>query len=226
MKKIIVGLFLAASFILAPAAFGQITNSTNYVVNLPIPDDDIVGITSSEMFVSDIQSINQVSVTLNIAGGFNGDLYAYLTYESAFCVLLNRVGRMATNVFGYPDSGFNVSLTDFALNDIHTYRNQSNPNGGVINGTWQPDGRSNPPGSAFDTSLRDTTLGDFTGLNPNGQWTLFIADRSALGEATLVNWSLDIIGVVPEPSTWALLVCGGAIVLARRTLVGNRRRAG
>ena len=32
-------------------------------------------------------------MTLNLSGGWNGDLYAYLVHNSGFAVLLNRVGR-------------------------------------------------------------------------------------------------------------------------------------
>lgn len=34
-----------------------------------------------------------ITVTINLTGGWNGDLYAHLVHESGFSVLLNRTGR-------------------------------------------------------------------------------------------------------------------------------------
>src|SRR6266508_6930849 len=41
--------------------------------------------------------IVSVSVSLNVTGGYNGDLYAYLSYNGALIPLLNRVGVTAGN---------------------------------------------------------------------------------------------------------------------------------
>ena len=69
-------------------------------------------------------SIVDLNVSLNIAGGFNGDLYVYLTHDSGFSVLLNRVGRTAANAFGYSNAGLNVTFDDAASNgDVHLYQN-------------------------------------------------------------------------------------------------------
>src|SRR5262245_1732778 len=67
--------------------------------------------------------INDVNVTVNISGGFNGDLYGYLIHDSGFAILLNRVGRTGSDSFGYSDPGFSsVRLDDSAVNgDIHLY---------------------------------------------------------------------------------------------------------
>ena len=112
----------------ATASAQTVTNSTNYVVNAPIPDNDLTGVADARTFDSSIQSITEVRVTLNISGGFNGDYYAYVTHDGGFAVLLNRAGRTATDAFGYPDSGFNVTFDDAASSgDIHTYRLTLNP---------------------------------------------------------------------------------------------------
>src|SRR5262249_1201049 len=129
--------------------------------------------------------------TLQIDGGFNGDFYAYLRHgASGFAVLLNRVGQTGANPFGYADSGFNVTFSDFAPNgDIHTYANVTDPAGGTLTGLWQPDG----PHDSL-SSVRDGMLSSFTGLDPKGDWTLFVADLSSVGVGTLANWSLTIEG--------------------------------
>ena len=62
------------------------------------------------------------------------------------------------------------------------------------------------------------SFANFNGLNPNGTWTLFIADLSAGDQSQLVSWDLNIIAVVPEPVNVALGIFAGvflAIPLAR-----------
>lgn len=202
-------LLVAGALTASDAARAQLfTNTLSYTVNQPIPDNDLTGFSDTRTVVSQIFSITDVRVTLNISGGFNGDYYAYLTHGSGFSVLLNRVGRTISSDLGYPDSGFNVVLDDAAANDIHTYRLTSNPNGGPITGTWQPDGRNIHPTNSFDTTIRTAGLGNLDGLDANGDWTLFLADVSAASTATLNSWGIEIVGV-PEPTTWALLGMGG-----------------
>ena len=41
---------------------------------------------------SGVWQTTDVQVTLHLSGGYNGDLYAYLTHGDGFAVLLNRVG--------------------------------------------------------------------------------------------------------------------------------------
>jgi len=79
---------------------------TNYAVNLPIPDNNASGIISTKDFVApSIDRIGDVNVTLKISGNFNGDLFGFLTHNSGYSVLLNRVGRIAGNDLGYGDGG-------------------------------------------------------------------------------------------------------------------------
>jgi subtilisin-like proprotein convertase family protein len=58
-------------------------------------------------------------------------------------------------------------------------------------------------------------LSSFNGMDPNGQWTLFIADTSAGGEGTLVNWGMQIT-TVPEPSMAALIAVFGFSYLLKK----------
>jgi subtilisin-like proprotein convertase family protein len=181
----------------------------NYGVNAAIPDNSIVGLTDAHT-VSGLNSpITDLQVTLNISGGFNGDLYGYLRLNgSPLVVLVNRVGMTSGNPDGYANSGMLVTLSASAAYDIHSYQNYSPAyNGsGQVTGTWQADGRTSP----LDTSR--TSLSAFNGLDPNGTWTLFFADLSAGDQSTLVGWSLDIT-TVPEPVNVALGIFAGVFLL-------------
>src|ERR1035438_6210831 len=192
-----------------------------------IPDGSPVGSSGTATASGYLPSISDVSVNLNISGGYNGDLYAYISYGGVLVPLLNRVGVSATgggNSFGYGDAGFNVTLSSAGANDVHFYQNNSPSfNGsGQLTGTWQPDGRSIDPQSSpstFDSASR-VSFGSYNGMNPNGTWTLFIADLSAGGQSQLVSWELDITAV-PEPVNVALGIFAGVFLAV--TLVSRVR---
>lgn len=199
-----------------------------------IPDDDPNGIQSSQNLTGIPGVVAHASVTLNIAGGFNGDLYAYLWHNNVQAVLLNRVGRTGANALGYPDAGFgpdgaqnSFTFDDQAVYDVHYYRavpyllNGS----GQLTGIWQPDGRGLDPesgGLAFETAARSNLLDLFNGMDGNGLWTLYVADLSPLGESTLVSWGLDIT-MVPEPAFATLL--GWALAGGLWWRLGRRTRS-
>ena len=158
--------------------------------------------------------LTDIRVTLNLSGGYNGDLYAYLSYDGKLVPLLNRIGVSSGNAFGSSGAGLsNVTLSDRASVNIHAAGN------GVLSGSYKPDGRNLSPLSSavsFDASgsitLDDPAFG-FGGLDPNGIWTLFFADVVAGGSsATLTGWSLEIT-TVPEPVNTALGVSAGVFVV-------------
>lgn len=207
----------AAAMLLAGVAWGQ-TYTSNYTfnVNAAVPDGNPVGVSSSTNLSGMAGSISSLSVTLDVTGGFNGDLYAYLASPAGqLVVLLNRVGMSSSNAFGYSDAGFNVTLTNGAP-DIHTYQMSVNPAGGQLTGAWAADGRNILPNSApgaFDAGPTQD-LSSFNNYSPDGQWTLFIADLSSGGgQSTLVSWGLTVV-TVPEPQTWALMAGGLGLLLA------------
>ncbi len=194
----------AASFIFSP--------------NAPIPSPLVTGLTDTRTVTTDITSIADLNVRLEIAGNIsaiNGDYVATLTHGDGFAVLLNRTGSRSGNVEGYPDNGFDVTLDDQAVNgDIHVYRFTLFGNHGTeidpdyispLTGSWVADGRTAGYDAVLDTSPRSSApLADFNGLNPNGLWTLFVYDNASGGSGTLVSWTLDITPV-PEPATVALV---------------------
>jgi subtilisin-like proprotein convertase family protein len=191
--------------------------TTNFVVNLPIPDNNISGIASSMDVNSSFTRIGDLNVTLKISGGFNGDLYGYITHESGFSILLNRPGKTADNPFGYSDSGFDVKFDDDAtLGDVHLYRLKLSGNNNTavspLTGTWAPDARTADPGAVRDTDPRLSLLNSFIGIDPRGKWTLFLADLSPGGASTLVSWGLEVTNI-PEPTPIALMIAGGFALL-------------
>jgi len=218
-----------ATTVLLAACLAQgqvlVTNTSSTSVNSAIPDGNPTGLTSTTTFSGVQGSINndEVSVNLDITGGFNGDLYAYLAGPTTgFAILLNRTGITSGNQFGYSDPGFNITLSDGSPN-IHGYQLSSPTfnSSGQLTGTWGPDGRNiNPQSapSAFDTASTGTDFTSFENTTANGTWTLFIADMSSGSQATLVSWGLTVV-TVPEPQTWALLLGGVGVLFAL-----NRRR--
>ncbi len=186
-----------------------------------IPDNDPNGYHDSRTVGGMSGVISDVSVTLSISGGYNGDLYAWLSHGGGLSVLLNRVGRSSSSTLGYGDHGFGLdteqvrfTLDDQAAGDVHLYR--AGPyalnTDGQLTGLWQPDGRVLDPESRadlFDTAPRPDMLGVFDGLDPNGEWTLFVADQNPGDISTLTEWGLEIT-VVPEPSTLTLAGLGAA----------------
>lgn len=162
-----------------------------------IPDGNLSGWTDSRSLNFTEYAgwtITDVNVTLNISGGWNGDLYGYLVHDSGFAVLLDRVGKDNSNPYGYGNAGFSsVTLDDQASVNITAATGSSySAASAIATGTYQSQGLS---------------LSDFNGELVNGTWTLFLADMSFGDQSTLVSWSLEITAV-PEPTTWAVIGFG------------------
>jgi hypothetical protein len=183
-----------------------------------IPDNSLVGVTSEITLSGFTAPIQEVRVTLTIQPPVgelmvNGDYYVLLTHGSQVAVLLNRVGRRTGASGGYADSGFDITFSDAAPADVHDYRLTLNGSHAIplgtedvpagLTGTWQPDGRVEDPLVVLNTSLRSQTLSAFAGADPNGVWTLFVADVRSGGVGVLGSWDIEVT-VVPEPAEWAL----------------------
>ncbi len=173
---------------------------TNWPIGQLIPDGDPSGVASVQSISTPITSITDLKVTLRVSGTWNGDLYCYLTHSPGFAVLLNRVGRRSGSNVGYGDNGFDVTFDDGAPSgDVHVYRrtlngNDFTPISGPLTNAWAPDGRTNSPAGVLDTDPGTALLSSFNGLDPNGQWILFIADTAAGDLSTLDSWGLQISG--------------------------------
>ena len=197
---------LAFAIALATGFVARADVTAGWTGSQVIPDNNANGVAFGFNFSSPSPAfISNVTVDLNIAGGYNGDLYAYLSHGSGFSVLLNRIGSTAVNPGGSAVSGMNVEFSDSYGTDIHTASN--NP----LTGHFAPDGRNVSPFGALNTDPRTAMLSSFDGLNVNGGWTLFVADVSPLGVSTLDGWTVNVTTTVPEPGSAALL--GVAMVL-------------
>ncbi len=215
-KKLrVIGLGVALT---ASAAWGD---WISWNVNALIPDNDATGLqdTRTVSGFTDVMASLEVRLRLSAAPddlAWNGDLYVSLLHDTGFAVLLNRTGRTASSPLGYGDNGFDITFT-LAGNDIHLYQTFSPTydGDGRLLGTWGVDGRAVDADVVLDTSPRTDMLANFTGLDPNGTWTLFVADLNQNGLIQLDSWGLNI-AVVPEPGTISLLVLGSLALLRRR----------
>ncbi len=197
-----------------------------------IPDGLSAGWTSSIEISGLPNHLTEVRVRLQlepeVGGGFVGDLYATLQQGDSFSVLMNRLGASPERPGGYGDSqAIDVLLSDAGLADIHDYRMELSGNAAVpltapLTGDWQPDGRASDPGGEVWNAPRTAMLSQFIGVNPNGLWTLFVADLSVGGGYRVTGWDLHMT-VIPEVESGAF-AAGGALLLwgwFRRS--GNRR---
>jgi subtilisin-like proprotein convertase family protein len=219
VKSSAIALFASASLLTAWSARGDALISETFNLNSAIPDGDASGFADSHLITVPQNQILDVDITLDISGtgtygGVNGDLYAYISHGSDIAVLLNRSGRTYSSSMGYDDSGFNsVVFDDSAVNgDVHSYRftltgNETvplSPAPAALTGAWRPDGRLSDPGSVLGTDSSTALLSQFNGQDPNGTWTLFVADLEKGGDFKINSWGVNITAV-PEPSSIALV---------------------
>jgi hypothetical protein len=112
-------------------------------------------------------------------------------------VLLDHVGAPGLP-YGYSDGGMNVTLADSGTAFGVTQGNIHSGGGGALAGLYNPDNTSG-------------SLMSFLGVDPDGTWTLFIADTSSGGLTTVQSWGLQIdIVAVPEVEAWIAAAFAGA----------------
>ena len=180
-----------------------------------ITDNNLSGVAYSLSFGTAGLAIDFLTVTFNISGGYNGDLYAYLGHDSSTLVLLNRVGVSSGSTYGYADPGFDVTLTDTGTLNIHAYGGNG---ASQLSGSFRADGQTTSPlaaSSSFTAGGGSATFeSTFGGLDPGGDWILFFADASGGSVSTLNSWSV-VISTVPEPANVALGVFAGLLAACR-----------
>ena len=110
MKKFI--LTTALTSLVSLSSFGTLytagwTNGVNatFANAGVVPDNNYSGWADSQT-VGAVGTITPGSllVNVNLTGGWNGDLYAYLVHDTGFAVLLDRVGYTGSG-FGYGTAG-------------------------------------------------------------------------------------------------------------------------
>ena len=182
------------------ASADTFTTTTNFTVDTMIPDANASGLANVQTISTPITNLTGLRVALKVSGTWNGDLYCFLAHGTNQAVLLNRLGRSEASNLGYNDAGLNLIFDDSATNsDIHIYRLQlTGSHGTAIPGpltdSWAPDARVSSPVDVLDTDARSAFLGSFNGVDPNGEWILFVADMEA-GDIHMVDsWGLEITG--------------------------------
>ena len=173
---------------------------------LLIPDGSPVGVASVMPFTANTTGNQMIGVTvgLNISGGYNGNLYAYLiSPNGTLVVLMNQPGSAP---FYAPGSGMTVTLADGGSGG--SIQSAAETYGQVLTGSYAAAGSL--------SNIAAPGGNDGTG---NGNWTLFFADLTrGGGQAYLDSWTLNLT-VVPEPVTLAL----GLFVAMLLALAGIKR---
>jgi len=178
------GIYYQGSAFSGGTSMGGVANST-------IVDGNPTIVTANTMDLSS-QSLNpilSITVSLNLTGGNNNGLYAWLTGPGGTTVTLMNQPGYAVNGYGATGAGMNITLQDGSVANGSI---QNVTSGSVLSGTYNAAGN----------------LSDFNGVNPNGAWTLYFSDTiGGGGDATLNGWSLDVTPV-PEPVNMAIVVFG------------------
>ena len=175
-------------------AEATLTSSQTFTpANGTITDGNPVGVVFSGTFSQPgfNSAVTGVSIGLNISGGYNGDLYAYLVAPNGTVVLL--LNQPGTGAFGSAAAGFgNGTANSFELTSSgSSIQGVDGTAYQTLTGSFQAAGSLN----SFVTS----------GATANGTWTLFFADLNAGGGTSyLNNWTLNLT-VVPEPVLLALI---------------------
>jgi len=185
-----------------------------------IPDDNPAGIT----FIMPIDwealhppsfgaswTFLDVNVILNISGGWNGDLYAHLSYDSVTVPLLNRVGTGNPPNAGEPQFTFGFSTAGFPG---ITLDDQATANGPIHLIEFPQ------AGQAYQPDHGTVTLNSFCSpldVNSDGEWTLFLSDLSGNYESSVLYWTVQITAMIPEPSSFSLGLLGLGALLWRRS---------
>ena len=165
-----------------------------------VPDADASGLANVQTVSTPITNLTGLKVAFKVSGTWNGDLYCFLAQGTNYSVLLNRPGRTDASNLGYNDLGLDLIFDDAATNsDIHVYRlqitgSQGTPLSGPLTGSWAPDARVTSPTNVLDTDARSASLGSFNGVDPNGEWVLFLADMEGGDIHFLESWGLEITG--------------------------------
>jgi len=164
-----------------------LTYSQTFSPGVTIPVGNPVGIVAAGAFTGATtgEAVLGITVGLNISGGYNGNLYAYLVAPNGTVVTLMNLPGMSVDGFGAESSGMNLALSDAGATSI---QNVTGGYGTTLTGTYQA----------------DQTLGTFDNSAANGTWDIYFADLGSGGGSPVLNSFTLGIAVVPEPVKPAL----------------------
>ena len=185
MKMILTIMCLLA----ATWARATLTVSQTFSPGVTIPAGNPVGVAAAGNFTAASAGDHVLGITvgLNISGGYNGSLYAYLVAPNGTLVTLMNQPGVSVDWFGAESSGMNITLSDTGGTSI---QNVTGGYGTLLTGTYQA----------------DQTLGTFNNSLANGTWGIYFASQeSGGGDAVLNSFTLNI-RVIPEPANVALVI--------------------
>ena len=173
-----------------------VENFTNSPAQGAVPNGNPLGVVFGGIVI-DIpagDTVSGLTLDLNISGGFNGNLYAYLEAPNGIMALvMNRPGVSGTDPFGATGAGMNITLQD-GLAGHGSIQNETSAS--VLSGSYNA----------------ASPLGTLNGSLADGTWDLYLADLVAGGGTSTVNsWTLNVT-VVPEPKLSDLELFGGIML--------------
>ena len=209
-----------------------VSYSTASNLNVAIPDDAYNGTLASmaavNLNIPDSASLFNVNVTIALDHTYVGDLVIKLrSPDGTVVTLMSRPGFAETADDGNGCCGNSSNL--LAAFAITFYRfgvvSAENMGSSLMDSqvVSRDDGISvyRPNKGAASGGDLDT----FIGKNINGTWTLFVGDAAVGDTGAIQQLTLTFDANIPEPSTVALLLVGGAFVALRLVRFALCRRA-
>lgn len=141
---------------------GSIANRSATAVPMALPDDRTTRF--NDMTVSGVGTISGLTLSVNIAHTFIGDLDMFLISPSGTRVEISTDNGGSTN-------GMQIVFDDSAADPVTSLGSSDGP---AIVGTYRP----------------EQPLSTFAGQNADGVWRLEITDDAAADEGTLLGWGL------------------------------------
>jgi subtilisin-like proprotein convertase family protein len=189
----------ALGAVFASGAYGAIayTNPNNIIIpnGAPINTDGRANPYPSTIDVSGLLgTVGTATVTLtNLTH----------TYPDDLDILLS--GPNGAGVFLMSDTGDGNNVSNVTLTFADAAPSLTD-NGQIISGTFRPtnfaDGSGDSPLLPPPVSPIATTLaGAFTGIDPNGTWSLWVFDDAAVDVGALSGWTLSLDGPTLAPGT-------------------------
>ncbi|MBC7535933.1 MAG: proprotein convertase P-domain-containing protein, partial [Ferruginibacter sp.] len=172
-----------------PLTAGSITSQSSGTINLAIPNNSAIGVTSS-LAIAGIPAgavISSVSVTFNVAHTEVSDLYMNLRAPNGN--ILNLANR--------PTNGSGVNFTNTGVTSTGSLLLSSGTT--PFTGNFAPDAASGVGAAGQNSNV--TAYASLFGT-PNGNWVLSARDAAAGNTGSITSWSITIVWSA-DPVTWS-----------------------